>query len=242
MSDITVKNIIKTYKDGTKALDDVSLSIEKGDFYGLIGVNGAGKTTLINSLTGQINPDSGEITVLGHDAIKDGQKVRADVGILPEKESPLSFMTPREYFNFVGDVRGIEKNKLNDKIDYWAELLEIEGQLDSMNRNLSRGQQQKVLFAGTFLHEPDIVFIDEPLANLDPLIQEKLKDYLKEYNKKDNKTIVLSTHYLEVAKELCNTLGVMNNGELIGEYTVEDLDTNDDIRELLKSKGDNYEQ
>jgi len=237
MVDINVNKISKTYTNGTKALEDVSFEIDSGEFYGLIGVNGAGKTTLINSLIGQIKLDSGEISVLGFDASTEGEKVRANVGILPEKESPLSFMTPEEYFDFIGDVRGIEQKELNKKVNSWAERLDLVDEMDSMNRHLSRGQQQKVLFAGTFLHEPEVVFIDEPLANLDPIIQEELKDYLREYNNKGN-TIILSTHHLEVATELCEKLGVMNNGTMIGEHNVEDLDSHDDIRELLTNNGD----
>lgn len=239
MEDINVEDVTKIYTDGTEALNNVSLSIESGNFYGLIGVNGSGKTTLINILTGQIKPDSGEVTVLDLNAITEGDEIRAKVGILPEKESPLSFMTPSEYFSFIGDVRGIPRDKLSDKISEWADRLELHDEMNSMNKQLSRGQQQKVLFAGAFLHEPDIVFIDEPLANLDPLIQEKLKKYLIEYNEKGN-TIVLSTHHLDVATELCDTLGVMKQGKIIEKCNVDKLDSHDDIRELLT--GDDYDE
>ncbi len=239
MADIQVENITKIYSTGTKALDDISLNIEKGEFYGLIGVNGAGKTTLINALTGQIKPDSGTIDVLGLDSSKNGEKVRAKVGILPEKESPILSMTPEEYFNFIGDVRGINSKKLTENINMWVDKLEISEEMNILNKNLSRGQQQKILFAATFLHEPDIVFIDEPLANLDPLIQERLKNYLVEYNKNENKTIILSTHYLDVATELCGTLGIMKNGKMIGEYNVDDINTNN-IKNLLID-GDSYD-
>lgn len=232
MDSIFVKDITKTYSNGTKALDNVSLNIKSGEFYGLIGVNGAGKTTLINTLTGQLNPDNGEVKVLDLNSKISGAEIRSKVGILPEKETPLSFMTPSEYFDFIGDVRGISDDEVQNKVNEWVERLDMKEEMNSMNRNLSRGQQQKVLFAGTFIHEPDVVFIDEPLANLDPLIQEKLKNYLKEYNEKGN-TIVLSTHYLDVAIELCEKLGVMRDGKMIGEYKTDDINSDDDIRKLL---------
>jgi len=235
MENISVNNVSKTYINNTIALDDVSLSINKGEFYGLIGVNGAGKTTLMNSFTGEIKPDSGKISVLDFDSQSEGEKIRANVGILPEKESPLSFMTPSEYFSFIGDVRNIDNDVLDKRVNKWVKRLNLEDKLNSLNKDLSRGQQQKVLFASIFLHEPEIVFIDEPLANLDPLIQDKIKEYLKEYNEEGN-TVVLSTHYLEVATELCETLGVMNNGKLIGEYDVDELSSHDDIKELLTKK------
>ncbi len=237
MTDISVTNVEKTYSNDVTALNSVSIEIESGDFYGLIGENGAGKTSLINVLTGQIEPDGGEVDVLGVDPTEDEAEARAKVGILPEKESPLSFLTPREYFEFVGDVRGIDQKILDKRVETWSERLELTDKLDSLNRNLSRGQQQKVMFAATFLHEPDLVFIDEPLVNLDPGVQARLKKYLAEYNENGN-TIVFSTHYLEAAKELCTKIGIMKKGELIGEYDVDELETHEELRDVLVEGGE----
>ena len=233
MSNISISDLSKTYNDGTKGLKNINININEGEFFGLIGQNGAGKTTLINILTGQIDADSGVIDIDGTDPTKNKKLIRSKVGILPEKESPPGFLTPREYFEFVGSVRGIEKSTLDERVNEWVERLDLSEKIDSLNRNLSRGQQQKVLFASAFIHEPNLVFIDEPLANLDPVIQKKLKKYLKEYNEKGN-TIVLSTHYLEVTIELCDKIGIMIDGELDSQYDKKNIDI-DKIQQLLNN-------
>jgi ABC-2 type transport system ATP-binding protein len=218
-------DLSKTYSSGTLALDDVSLQVDQGQIYGLLGENGAGKTTLINILTGQIKPDSGSVSVLGIDPSEDPALARTDVGILPEKESPMKNLKPSEHFQFVGDVRGMDKTQVEEKTDYWISKLELGDKRGSLNEDLSRGQQQKVMFASTFLHEPDLVFIDEPMVNLDPKMQAILKDYIREYNRQD-KTIVLSTHYVEAAMELCDEIGVMMDGRIVEEiHPDEDHDT-----------------
>lgn len=236
MSSIKISGLEKIYSDGTKGLDNVTMTVNEGEFFGLIGQNGAGKTTLINILTGQVDSGSGNVSVTDIDPTKNKKEIRSRVGILPEKESPPGFLTPKEYFEFVGSVRGIEDSVLEKRVSEWVDRLDMSDKMDSLNRNLSRGQQQKVLFAAAFLHEPNLVFIDEPLANLDPLIQKKLKNYLKEYNNKGN-TIVLSTHYLEAATELCDKIGIMNNGKLKGLYEKDDVNI-ENIQELL-DQGDN---
>jgi ABC-2 type transport system ATP-binding protein len=230
---IVTKNVSKTYNDGTKALIGLEMKIGKGEFYGLMGRNGAGKTTLINILTGQIKPDSGDIEVMGIDPTKEPAKVRSKVGILPEKETPMSFLTPREHFEFIGNVHKIPDEKLEDQIEFWADKLELEDKLDQKNQSLSRGQQQKVMFASAFIHEPELVFIDEPLANLDPPIQRKLKNYLTQYNKKGN-TIVLSTHYVEAAIELCNKILVIENGTALDEKNTKDIGSAKQIEQMLE--------
>lgn len=230
---VRCENVKKTYSNGTVALSGVDLFVDEGDFYGLMGRNGAGKTTLINILTGQIEPDSGELEVLGKDPIENPTEVRSKIGILPEKESPMSFLTPREHFQFAAEVRGLSEDKLEEQIDFWSDKLELESKLDSKNKSLSRGQQQKVMFASAFIHEPELVFIDEPLVNLDPPIQRTLKEFLKDYNNKGN-TIILSTHYTEAAIELCEKISVIREGEVINENKTSEVDSPRDIENLMK--------
>lgn len=232
MKVIEVKNISKTYKNGTNALDGIDIDVNDGDFFGLVGENGAGKTTLINILTGQIKPDSGSSSVLDTDPVEKPAESRENVGILPEKKSPLSFLTVREHLYFVSDSRGYPRSEIDDKIEFWAEYLEIEDKLDNLNRELSRGQQQKVMFASTFISEPELVYIDEPLVNLDPRMQQKLMDYLIEYNE-DGNTVILSTHYIEAAYKMCKTIGVMDDGDLVSKHKTSELESPEDIRNIL---------
>lgn len=235
---ISAKDVRKTYDNGTEALKSVSIDVDKGDFYGLVGKNGAGKTTLIKILTGQINPDSGDISVVDIDPTTDSKQVRSLVGVLPEKESPMSFLTPNEYFSFISDVRDMSDEKRDERVKELSEMLNIEDKLDKKNRNLSRGQQQKVMLISAFIHEPELVFIDEPLANLDPIIQNTVKEFLKKYND-DGNTIVLSTHYTEATIELCSKVGVMADGKMIHEKNADNISTTEEIRDLLDTSDGN---
>jgi ABC-2 type transport system ATP-binding protein len=215
MTAILAEELTKTYGDLT-ALDGLSLSIGEGELFGFLGPNGAGKTTTIGILTGQLIPDSGRASVLGTDPTADPVETRRRVGILPEKESPPSFMTPREYFDFVGTVRGMDPDTVGQRADRWADRLAFREKLDTLNTDLSRGQQQKVMITQAFLHEPAVVFIDEPLANLDPIIQERVKEFVVDYRSAGN-TVFLSTHQIAVAEEVCTRVGIVSEGELIAE-------------------------
>ncbi len=198
MGVIRVAGLRKTY--GTvNAVDGMGFDVDRGEVYGFLGPNGAGKTTTIRVLTGQIEPDAGDVSVLATDPVVDPIETRRKVGILPEQESPPSFLTPREYLAFVGEVRDLDPNRVAERTDTWAERLGFESKLDTLHTDLSRGQQQKVMIAQAFVHEPDVVFIDEPLANLDPLVQEQVKRFLVSYAADDN-AVFVSTHNIDVAR------------------------------------------
>jgi ABC-2 type transport system ATP-binding protein len=221
MTAIRTEELRKQYGE-VAALDSLSLTVTDGELYGLLGPNGAGKTTTMELLTGQTVPDSGDATVLGVDPAADPVGVRELVGILPEKESPPSFLTPREYLQFVGSVRGLADETVDGQTEDWADRLGFAAKLDTLSTDLSRGQQQKVMIAGAFLHEPEVVFIDEPLANLDPVVQERVKRFLTAYREAGN-TIVISTHNVEVAAELCSTVGIVSAGQLVAEVVPSEL-------------------
>ena len=221
MPAISVDSLQKVFGTVT-ALDGLSLSVDSGALYGLLGPNGAGKTTTMAVLTGQLRPDGGTARVLGIDPVAAPLDVRERVGILPEKESPPSFLTPREYFSFVGSMRELPEDVVETRAAAWAERLAFAEKLDTLATDLSRGQQQKVMIAGAFLHEPEAVFIDEPLANLDPLMQERVKGYLREYREAGN-TVLLSTHNVDVAADLCSEVGIVHRGRLVAERRPTDL-------------------
>ncbi len=221
MNAVETDGLTKKYGDLT-ALDGLSLEVEEGELFGLLGPNGAGKSSTIEILTGQTEPTSGEARVMGVDPVENPVEARSRMGVLPEREDPPSFLTPREYFEFVGDVRGVE---LDGSVDEWASRLGFDDKLDSISMDLSRGQKQKVMFAQAFVHEPELVFIDEPLTNLDPIVQERVKKFIVEYNHRGN-TVFLSTHDIKVAEEVCTRVGIIQDGKLVAEKDIAELKEN----------------
>jgi ABC-2 type transport system ATP-binding protein len=229
MKAITVTDLSKSY-DETDVLSGLSFSVESGAIFGLLGPNGAGKTTTIDILTGVSLADSGHANVLGLNPAIEPILVREQVGILPEKESPFSFLTVREYFEFVGDVRGLDSETVEQRVTDWAGRLAFAEKMDVLCKDLSRGQQQKVMLVQSVLAEPEVLFIDEPLANLDPVMQERVKEFIREYNEAGN-TIVLCTHNVEVAEELCTNIGILNDGSFVREFAPSELAEGETVRE-----------
>jgi len=211
MTAIETEGLTRRYGEVT-ALEDLSLTVDEGELFGLLGPNGSGKTTTIEILTGQLTPTSGSATVLSHDPVAEPLAVREAIGILPEREDPPSFLTPREYLQFVGDVRDLAD--VAGRIETWADRLSFSHKLDTLATDLSEGERQRVMLAQAFLHEPSLVFIDEPLVNLDPILQEEVKDHLQEYCDAGN-TLFLSTHFVDVAEELCTDVAILREGELL---------------------------
>ena len=165
-------------------------------------------------------PTKGNATILGKDILRSPIEIREIVGIMPEQENPPSFLTAEEYLHFVAKIRKLDNIK--EKSDYWFEFLDFENQKNVLCKDLSRGTRQKLMFAQTFLHNPKLVFIDEPLINLDPIIQKKVKDYLQNFVK-SGRTIFFCTHVLEIAEEICTNIGIIYNGKLIFKGPMKDL-------------------
>jgi ABC-2 type transport system ATP-binding protein len=213
MAAIETRDLTRRFGDVT-ALSGLTIEVEAGALFGLLGPNGSGKTTAIELLTGQREPTSGSARVVDHDPVSEPMAVKEAIGILPEREDPPSFLTPREYLRFVGEVRDLED--VGERIQTWAERLDFTGILDALSTGLSEGERQRVMLAAAFLHDPDLVFIDEPLVNLDPIMQERVKQELAAYCDRGN-TLFLSTHYVDVAAELCTHVGIVEDGELVAE-------------------------
>ena len=219
MTVIKITDLTKEFGDLT-AVNNVTLSIDEGQLFGLLGPNGSGKTTMIKMLTGQIKPTNGTAEILDINVLNNPIKVRAKVGIVPEQETPPSFLTAEEYLDFVGNIRKIENiRNLSEK---WFKMLDFKDQKNALCKDLSRGTRQKLMVAQAFLHEPHIAFIDEPLINLDPIIQRTLKDFLLDYIKKGN-TVFFSTHVLEIAEEICTQIGVIDKGKLLYQGPITEL-------------------
>jgi ABC-2 type transport system ATP-binding protein len=216
---IEARDLSKIYGD-VQAVDHVNLRVEEGALFGLLGPNGSGKTTMIKMLTGQTRPTSGSATVLGIDVIKDPVGVRGLVGIIPEQETPPSFLTAMEYLEFVAAVRKIPG--IETKADWWFDFLDFADKKNVLCKDLSRGTRQKLMFTQAFIHEPALALIDEPLINFDPIMQDLVKEYLAGYVRK-GKTIFISTHILEVAEEICSGFAILHKGTLLHTGPVAEL-------------------
>ncbi|MCC7572262.1 MAG: ABC transporter ATP-binding protein [Candidatus Methanofastidiosum sp.] len=218
MSAIISRNISKNFGD-YKALDGINLKVKKGEFFGLLGPNGAGKTTLLRILTGQIDQDSGDAEVMGVPTA-DSIGIKRISGIVPEAESPPSFLTAEEFLKFVCRLRNVDN--INEKVSKWIGFFEIEEKKEILCKDLSKGQRQKLMLSAAFIHEPKLLFLDEPFINLDPIFQRKIRDYL--FNLvKEGCTIFMCTHILEIAEKLCTEVAVINKGKIIAQGSLEKI-------------------
>jgi ABC-2 type transport system ATP-binding protein len=211
---ITTDSLSKSYGD-TKAVNGVSFAVSRGSLFGLLGPNSSGKTTMIRMLTGQVRPTGGSARVLGLDPAAEPVAVRELVGIIPEQESPPSFLTSEEYLLFVSSIRKIE----DPQIDWWFDFLDFADKRHVLCKDLSRGTRQKLMFAQAFLHRPVLAVIDEPLINFDPLVQQTVKEYLVDYVAAGN-TVFFSTHILDVAEEICSEIAILHKGDLLYSGTM----------------------
>ena len=216
MSLVKVESLSKSFGN-IQAVKNLDLEVEEGEIVGLIGPNGAGKSTTIKCITGQIERDSGVIEVLGHDPEDDPVKLKRELGILPEREDPPSFLTGSEYLEYVSDIR-------DSKIDSekWTSRLNMDGKMDKLTYDLSKGERQKLMIIQAFFHKPKLAFIDEPLINLDPIIQEEVKKIFSEA-KQEGASVVLSTHVISLAEEICDRVYFLKDGHAEEVEEVENL-------------------
>jgi ABC-2 type transport system ATP-binding protein len=207
---LELRNLRKTF-DGAKAVDGVSLSVPAGTTFGLLGPNGAGKTTTIRMLMDIIGPDEGEVEVFGH------PRTRADldrIGYLPEERGLYRKMTVREQLLYLGQLHGVPKKVLGARADDWLERLELSNRAKSKVEELSKGMQQKIQLAGTLIHEPELLVLDEPFSGLDPINQGLFKDLLAAH-KAAGKTLLFSTHVMEQAEKLCDHIALIAHGRVV---------------------------
>ncbi len=216
---IETESLTKKYGELT-AVNAVTLKVRAGSLFGLLGPNGSGKTTMIKMLTGQIRPTSGSAQVHGRDVTVDPVGIRRLVGIIPEQESPPSFLTAMEYLKFIGDIRKI--SELEEKAAWWFDFLEYGDKKDVLCKDLSRGTRQKLMLTQAFLHEPELALIDEPLINFDPIMQDKVKQFFVSYVQKEN-TLFISTHLLAVAEEICSEVAILHQGNLLYTGSMESV-------------------
>ena len=214
---ITISGLNKTYQSGSKgaveALKDINLNIPYGSIFGLLGPNGAGKSTLINILGGLTIKSSGKVSIAGYDLDKDSRNARGSIGIVPQELNMDPFFTPRQSLEMISGLYGVpKKQRITDDILKAVGLLD---KADVSSRKLSGGMQRRLLVAKAMVHEPAILVLDEPTAGVDITLRKQLWDYVYEINQKFKTTILLTTHYLEEAEEMCDRIAIINHGKVI---------------------------
>jgi len=209
---IAVNGVHKHYRT-VHALKGLDLRIERGEFFGLLGPNGAGKSTLINIIAGLVRPSSGEVAVLGHNVVSDYRQARAHVGVVPQELVFDPFFNVRELLLIQAGYFGLGKEN-EAWIDELLEALQLVPQANTNMRALSGGMKRRVLIAQALVHKPEVVVLDEPTAGVDVELRQLLWVFIKRLHREGH-TIVLTTHYLEEAQNLCDRIAIINHGELV---------------------------
>jgi ABC-2 type transport system ATP-binding protein len=219
---LKIEKLTKTYSNGFLALDGVSLEVGAGKFVGLLGPNGAGKTTLINSVVSLARPDSGSVEVYGKDAFREFREARRMIGISPQEVNLDKFLTVREVLTFHAGYYGVPRKKAKEKAEEMLERFGLVEKRDQRTNTLSGGMKRRVMFARALMHDPDVLFLDEPTAGVDVELRYSLWGYVRELNR-GGMTILLTTHYLEEAEALCDEIALIDGGRIVDRGTSADL-------------------
>lgn len=223
---IEVENLTKEF-NGFVAVDHISFSIESGEAFGLLGPNGAGKTTTMSMLSTMLKPTSGKASVHDFDILKEQDDVRKSIGIVFQDQSLDEELTAYENMDFHGRLYRIPKNLREKKIKELLKLVELEDKKDNLVKTYSGGMRRRLEIARGLMHEPKVLFLDEPTLGLDPQTRNHLWNYIDRLNKEKGITIVLTTHYMEEADKLCDRIAIIDKGKIIA------LDTSEKLKESI---------
>ncbi|HSF15639.1 MAG TPA: ABC transporter ATP-binding protein [Vicinamibacteria bacterium] len=220
---IRLQNVTKRYGERV-AVRDLTLHVGAGELFGFLGPNGAGKTTTIKMIAGLLRPSSGEIFLAGHDLGRDPVNAKAALGFIPDRPFLYEKLTAAEFLRFVAGIYGLDGQSLNGRIDELLTLVELSHVGSELIESYSHGMKQRLVMAAAFIHEPKVLVVDEPMVGLDPKGARLIKRVFREYCYRGF-TVFVSTHTLEVAQELCDRIGIIQDGELIALGTMDDLET-----------------
>lgn len=226
-SSIVIQDLFKNYGD-VRALDGIGLEIPGGQIFGILGPNGSGKTTLLKIITSILEPTSGIVRVNGISATEDPMKIKSIIGYVPETPTLYESLTPVEFLGFVGSIRKIKHEILSERITRFARAFEIEDKMNNFIGSLSFGTKQKVAIMSAFIHDPEIIILDEGMNGLDPRSAKILKNLLLDYVA-SGRTVIFSTHVLEVAESVCHRMAIIYKGRIVDVGT---------LRELRESAGE----
>ena len=223
MTDQPALRLVQLTKNfGRPAVDQLDLTVRRGELYALLGPNGAGKTTTLRMVAGLLVPDAGSIEVLGIDLAQDTAAAKQKLAYLPDDPMLYNKLKPMEYLEFVAGLWGMEPAQAEPRARELLAWLDLSGHLDELTESYSRGMKQKLALAGALIHQPELIILDEPLTGLDAAAARQVKDVLLEHVRQGG-TVILTTHILEVAERLAERIGIIQHGKLIAEGTLEQL-------------------
>jgi ABC-2 type transport system ATP-binding protein len=228
---LQITDLVKRYPTGTEALKGVSLSIAEGEFFGLLGPNGAGKSTLIHCTTGLAEPTSGDIRVFGHDAIDNYEHARQAVGLAPQDLNLDWFLTLEESLDYHGGYFGMPRKERRERTKELLEAFSLSSKKDDRTRTLSGGMKRRLILARALMHRPRLLILDEPTAGVDVELRLELWHYVQRINA-EGTTILLTTHYLEEAEQLCDRIAFINDGRIVSEGTSQELAVRYEVESL----------
>ncbi len=233
---LTVENLTKVYSDSknkkeNKALNDLNFQVKQGEIFGLLGPNGAGKTTFLSILGGTVSKTNGSINVWGFDIDKNPRQVKASIGIVPQEVNLDAFFSPRKLLELQAGLYGVtKKDRITDLI---LKMVALENKANAYSRSLSGGMKRRLLIAKAMVHQPPILILDEPTAGVDVELRKNLWNNVKELNK-EGVTIILTTHYLFEAQEMCSRIAIIDKGNLVA------LDTTQKLLDRIQTKKINF--
>jgi ABC-2 type transport system ATP-binding protein len=211
---LSISHLSKVYRGGTLAVDDLSMTIAPGDFFGFLGPNGAGKSTTIHCITGIAKPTSGTIEIFGVDAVKNYREARRLIGLSPQEYNADTFATVTQIIEWMAGYFGLRAAERKARTDMLIERFDLVAHRKKQFRELSGGLKRRVILARALVHDPKLLILDEPTAGVDVELRRDLWRYLQELNG-DGKTILLTSHYLEEVERLCKTIAIIDGGKIV---------------------------
>ena len=222
MQALSVKGLTKTYKNGVQALKGIDLDVAEGDFFAMLGPNGAGKTTLIGVVTSLVNKSGGSVSVFGHDIDTELERAKACIGIVPQEFNFNMFESPETIVVNQAGFYGVDRDLAHQRAEKYLKQLALWDKRKSMARALSGGMKRRLMIARALMHEPKLLILDEPTAGVDIEIRRSMWDFLRQINEAGT-TIILTTHYLEEAENLCRNIAIIDGGRIIENNSMSTL-------------------
>lgn len=229
-SAIIIENLTKKFEDKL-AVDQLNLRVDKGELFGLLGPNGAGKTTIVNILCGLVKPTSGTATIYGYNIQKDMQKIKALLGVCLQETAIYPYLTGKENLELLGKLYGMNKKAVKERSALLLNKMELMDDAKRVTTKYSGGMKRRLSLALALINDPQIAFLDEPTVAMDPQSRHAVWDFIKEQKTQD-KTVILTTHYMEEAEELCDRVGIIDHGKLIALGTPKELIAKNHVKNL----------